>query len=483
MSTDVGALRAGDIFHGRYTVLRRIASGGMGAVYEVVHGGTQRRCALKLMLPSLVAHEGARARFQSEATMAARIGSEHIVDVYDAGVEERTGIPFLLMELLEGVELGALVKRNGPLSVPDILTLMQQAALGLSKSHAAGIVHRDLKPENLFVTRRDDGSLRLKILDFGIARMVAESGHATKHTSMLGTPAYMAPEQIDADAPLGPAADLFALAHVVYTMLVGEIYWEPEADLGPYKLVLKVIAGIPEPPSVRALRRRGIALSPGFDEWFGRATAKQPDQRFSSATAQVNALADLLKNVPPPSVEPPSITERILATLPSPGAPAMPQTEPMLQIRVQPGATIVGAGTTTMPVSSDPITRRIERPMPPRQKWMIAGGVAASFCVLLGIGLGIRSAASDSRTRAGDLGEASLSSAYPEVPAPPATGSTGLASSAPAPVPTASVSASATGLSTTSASTPGPTGSKTRIGGKPQPKPSNTSNPSVLDTP
>src|SRR5262249_18192237 len=143
-----GGLETGSTFHGRYEIARRIKAGGMGAVYEALDLETRRRRALKVMLPSIVSDPVMRARFKTEATVAAEVHSEHIVEVFDAGVDPETGTPFLVMELLEGEELAVVLKRRGRFLPREVVSLLGQTALALDKTHAAGIVHRDLKPEN-----------------------------------------------------------------------------------------------------------------------------------------------------------------------------------------------------------------------------------------------------------------------------------------------------------------------------------------------
>src|SRR4029077_21112745 len=134
--------------------------------------------------------------FHLEGRVTGDIESDHLVRISDAGVDDATGMPFLVMDLLRGEDLGATLKQRGPIPPAEAVTFLSQVALALDKTHAAGIVHRDLKPENLFVTRRDDGPPCVKILDFGIAKVIAQS-QATQHTTeAIGTPLYMAPEQI-----------------------------------------------------------------------------------------------------------------------------------------------------------------------------------------------------------------------------------------------------------------------------------------------
>jgi serine/threonine-protein kinase len=294
----VVSLSPGSTFHERYEVVRCIKAGGMGAVYEVIHKETRRRRALKLMLPTLLDNVDMRARFELEATVAADIESEHIVETFDAGVDGATGAPFLVMELLRGEDLAAMIARRGALPPGDAVRLLAQAASALDKTHAAGVVHRDLKPDNLFVTRRDDGSPKVKILDFGIAKVVSESGRPAAKTRVLGTPLYMSPEQVRGDGRIGPRADLHALAQIAFTLVVGKPYWAEEHDALPlYALMTKIVGGCEEPALARAARYGG-AVTPAFDGWFRRATRILPEDRFPSAATQIGALAEAL-GVPP----------------------------------------------------------------------------------------------------------------------------------------------------------------------------------------
>jgi serine/threonine-protein kinase len=289
------ALPAGTVFNGRYEIGRCLKAGGMGAVYEAVHLQTRKRRALKVMLPQIVGSPELRSRFELEARVTADIESEHIVETFDAGVDDATGAPFLVMELLRGEDLESVIARRGPRSAEETVTLLAQAALALDKTHAAGVVHRDLKPENLFLTTRDDGSPRLKILDFGIAKVVAQSAQTMKQTATIGTPLYMSPEQISGDGSIGPRSDVYALGHIAYALLVGEAYWETEERDAPsvYALWSKILAGPKDAATARAARRE-ITLPAAFDAWFARAVASAPGDRFESASALVAALADAL---------------------------------------------------------------------------------------------------------------------------------------------------------------------------------------------
>ncbi|WP_437746312.1 protein kinase [Sorangium sp. So ce1504] len=325
-----GTLADGTVFAHRYRVARLLAVGAMGSVYEVVHIETNRRRALKVMHAYLFQSEEMRSRFKREAQITADIESEYIVDVFDAGIDEATGMPFLVMELLRGEELGQRLKRLGRLPPGEVATYLQQTASALDRTHAASIIHRDLKPENLFVTQRDDGTPRMKILDFGVAKLLAEGGTAAGITRSLGTPIYMAPEQFRTDTKLTSAVDIYALGMIAYTLLVGTPYWSPEAlsanDVIAFALV--VVHGPQEPPVHRAMSQR-VVLPPSFDGWFARATAVDPAARFRLASEAAQALSELLVLAPASSGRSPRPTTPPWA-LASPSAHALATPAPAL---------------------------------------------------------------------------------------------------------------------------------------------------------
>lgn len=287
------SLGDGSLFAGRYVIVRRIGSGGMGAVYEVLHRETKRKRALKILLPVLVSDPDARARFAQEATITAEIESEYLVETFDAGVDAATGFPFIVMELLRGESLGERLAQGRRLTPPQVIEVLRQLASVLEKTHAAGIVHRDLKPDNLFMCARENGTVRIKVFDFGIAKIVQQASKS-RNTVNIGTPLYMAPEQIDGGR-IDRRADVYSLGHVAYELLTGESYWEDELRRAPSTLVLlKWMEGpMPEAPSVRA-QRKGVAVGPTFDAWFTRATARRPENRYGSATELVEALVAVL---------------------------------------------------------------------------------------------------------------------------------------------------------------------------------------------
>lgn len=289
-------LTIGSVFVERYRIERRIAAGGMGAVYEVVHLETNRRRALKVMHADYVSSDELRARFRQEARVAAEIESEHIVDVFDAGVDAATGMPFLVMELLRGEELGRYSKRTGPLPKEEVVRYLYETSLALDKTHRARIVHRDLKPANLFLCEREHGPPRVKVLDFGIAKVIKDFETKTNTTRPLGTPLYMAPEQFQLTSSIAPATDIFALGMIAFTLLAGKPYWHPESANAsePWAFVIHVATGPKESAVRRAWDEFGVELPAEFDEWFFRVTARDPIARFETAGEAICELARAL---------------------------------------------------------------------------------------------------------------------------------------------------------------------------------------------
>ena len=302
-ASDFDILAVGYVIEGRWRVSKCLMAGGMGAVYEAAHVRTGRRAAVKVMRPDLLESAEMRDRFRKETMLTASLESDHIVGVLDGGLDAASRSPFLVMELLRGNDLATEITEKDRLAVPDALAYLKQVAVGLDKAHEAGIVHRDLKPDNLFLTRRDRGAPCIKILDFGIAKVVAESMSAAKTTRALGTPVYMAPEQIRGEGTIGPSADIYALTHVAYALLVGHAYWQTEFDRlkNVYPLMLAIMGGLTEAPTARA-RVRGVELPPSFDAWMRRGAALDPLHRPDGAPALIEELEDALAGEVPPTV-------------------------------------------------------------------------------------------------------------------------------------------------------------------------------------
>jgi serine/threonine protein kinase len=272
---------------GKYRPLAIIGEGAMGVVYSVEHTLTGEHLALKVMTAHHGATRDAIERFKREARASAKIKSEHVVRVIDADVAPELGqAPYLVMDLLDGADLE---KASGdqPIEPSVVLEWLRQIARVLDKAHRLGITHRDLKPENLFLTHREDGAPLIKILDFGIAKIAAESSGTTQSGQILGTPLYMSPEQARGDAGLiGPSADLYALGLIAYKLLVGTPYWNANSVAG---IIGQVLYEPMPPPS-----SRGCWLGTEFDQWFLRACSRDSAHRFGSAVEEVETLAKVL---------------------------------------------------------------------------------------------------------------------------------------------------------------------------------------------
>jgi serine/threonine protein kinase len=295
VSVAPGTLVAGD-----YRIVSPLAQGGMGEVYVAEQLSTGKRRALKLMKADLVKVPGLLARFEQEARIGARITSEHVVEVVGAGVDASLGMPWLAMELLEGENLEAMLARRGPIPWPEARSLFSQIGHAVGAAHEAGVVHRDLKPENVFVARAQQVGVahRVKILDFGIAKLFEDAKSSNTGQLSLGTPRYMAPEQTGGQ-PITPATDVWALGLIAYRVLAGRYYWK-HADGAPGDTVMALMREILFEPLVPASRRAaeqgvgGRLPSHGFDAWFARSVAREPSARFPNARDAMNALDALL---------------------------------------------------------------------------------------------------------------------------------------------------------------------------------------------
>jgi eukaryotic-like serine/threonine-protein kinase len=284
----------GEIIAGRYELLRVLAQGGMGAIYEARNATTGKRCALKVLLSAqLEPGSPAVRRFLQEARASSAVESDHIVQVFDAGVEETTGAPYLVMELLRGEDLRALSKRLQHLPPELVARLALQAAIGLAKAHDAGIVHRDIKPANLFLTERDGGEFALKIVDFGIAKVRSNAGLESQESltasgQVIGTPAYMSPEQARGQADAGPDCDVWSLGIVMFELLSGHL---PYSSTTPLASLMAAIVTEAIPPLPRVAPWVPARLS----EIVARCTARDRRVRYRDAGELRDALLALCR--------------------------------------------------------------------------------------------------------------------------------------------------------------------------------------------
>lgn len=356
-------LKPGQIFAGRYRIERFLAHGGMGAVFVAEQIATELMVAVKVLFPHVLATTDAVDRFQLEARVAARVKSEHIVAVLDAGYDESTRLPFLVMELLSGQSLEDVVETSGPLGPHEAVIYLAQCASGLDRAHgykdrngeARPIVHRDLKPENLFLARRESGDPLVKILDFGIAKVLSDTANMSQE--LKGTPLFMAYEQASGQ-PITAQTDIWAFGLITFYLLTGKHYWRAAhaEERGLSALFAEVLTQRLEPASSRA-RQLGVepAWGADFDAWFGRCVHRDPAERFTSAGAAVVALAAALQvRLPLPAMGTTSVREGAL-----PDATA---------------ATLVAAGSSTV----DPVALQTEgRPRRSGPGRWLAASIAA----------------------------------------------------------------------------------------------------------
>lgn len=290
-------LVAGDLIAGDFRVVSPLRSGGMGAVYIVEQESVRRARALKVMHGEFVGDSDLVRRFVQEAQIAARIDSDHVVEVITAGFDEQRRLPYLVMELLEGENLAELIARHGRLGWSEANELFAQVCHALGAAHRAGIVHRDVKPENIFVarSRRTNAPFFVKILDFGIAKVIAEARVTSRSTGAVGSPLWMAPEQMERGDRIGPPADVWALGLVAYHALTGVYYWRcGAADANINALLKEVVLDPLAAASVRAAEQ-GVSngLPPGFDDWFATCVDRDPGRRFANARSAHTALGRL----------------------------------------------------------------------------------------------------------------------------------------------------------------------------------------------
>jgi serine/threonine-protein kinase len=270
----MSAVNAGDQL-GQYVVRREIGAGAMATVYEAEHVVLGKRVALKRMHPQLAVDATAAERFLREGKAATQIRSPHVVEVFDVG--SHGGVPYLIMELLEGRDLAVHLRETRRLPLRELADWMVPIAFAVHAAHEAGVIHRDLKPSNLFLARRG-GVVTPMVVDFGISRIGTElERDLTRSNVLLGTVAYMSPEQTRGGKNGTPLSDQYALGVVLYECVTG---FKPFQGSTPYALMHAIVSSTPRAPSAIV-----PGLPPAFDRVVSRAMHKDPRQRFSSVRA------------------------------------------------------------------------------------------------------------------------------------------------------------------------------------------------------
>ena len=276
-----GVYRAG-MRLGQLRLFRALGSGGMGSVWIAEHLGLHMPVAVKFLREQFLTCDGAVARMQREAAAAARIRSPHVVQIFDLQVTIE-GIPYIVMELLEGESLEDHLAWRGHLTLDETAAIVRQVGAALTKAHDLGIVHRDIKPENVFLL---DGEpeIFVKVLDFGVALDLSDrtGTRLTIDGALVGTPSFMSPEQMIGCEVIGPAADVWALGVVVYRCLTQSL---PYAGDNVAAIAIAVDRGPPEPASTYV-----PDLPPSIDAWLMRSLEPRPERRFRGGRGVPRAL-------------------------------------------------------------------------------------------------------------------------------------------------------------------------------------------------
>jgi serine/threonine-protein kinase len=375
--TEAAPIREGEILAGKYRVERILGSGGMGVVVAAVHVQLEQRVAIKFVRDEALGNQDAVQRFLREARAAVKLKSEHAAKVLDVGTLE-SGAPYMVMEYLEGSDLGAVLSDHGSLTVTAATEWIIQACEAIAEAHAMGIVHRDIKPQNLFLARTVGGQPKVKVLDFGVSKSLSTSGAGslTQTRAMLGSPLYMSPEQMRSSRDVDARADVWALGVVLFELLTKR--WPFEAESMP-ELCLKVVT---DPPVAITSLRPDVPRV--LVEVIERCLEKDPARRYANAAE----LASALEPLAPPASR--AIAERARLAM---GSSPHITTGPAGQVSVVPSSAISGphpvadglANTAATPATWD------SRNQPPavakksgRGLWI---GVAAAVLVVGVVGV------------------------------------------------------------------------------------------------
>jgi len=368
-------LAPGTILLGKYRIDELIGTGGMGNVVRASHLYLHQPFAIKILLPQMAESDSTKQRFLREAQATVRLKSEHSARVWDVGTMP-DGAPFMVMEFLDGNDLNQILRHHGPQAPAIVVDLMLQACEGISEAHALGIIHRDIKPSNFFITRRPDGSMLLKILDFGISKTPVGYEELTGTQTVIGTPSYMAPEQMKSGRSADVRSDIWSIGVVMYQLLTGRPPFSGESYA---ELVLKV--GLEAPAPIP------IPLPTGLSEVMLRCLEKDPNLRFQN-------VGELARMLAPYATDPISAAQAA-------GSAARILQQRGAQLGMQ-GSPLTAGGGLATPIPIHP-AQLTPRSWPPSQAtslsqgagqvtlrtrsnrgWLIAG--VTSLCVVAGAG-------------------------------------------------------------------------------------------------
>lgn len=292
VSTDIKARRdldlVGQVLKDRYRIIDSLGRGGFGAVFraEDLEQGTV--CAVKALRPALIESTEMYNRFRREAQLPSSMGHPNIVDILDSG-KSPEGVPFFVMEYLEGEDLGAILRRLGPLPWRRVFKIALQLCSALAAAHQAGILHRDVKPENVFVVAGPSDDF-VKVLDFGIAKRTNREGSIiTRVGAFIGTPEYMSPEQATGDE-LDHRVDIYGVGILIYQLIVGEVPFKSKDELEVLNMHAKT------PPVRPSVANPHVRLPPEAESLILRALAKRREDRFQTALEMATAMSMVLSD-------------------------------------------------------------------------------------------------------------------------------------------------------------------------------------------
>lgn len=376
---DVPLVTAGDIVAGKYRVDRVLGRGAMGVVVAARHEELGQKVAIKLLNPDVSASDDGRERFLREARAAAKLESDHVARVFDVGTFGNNNA-YLVMEHLEGSDLEKYLDTHGRLPIEETVDYVLEALEALAHAHAHGMVHRDIKPSNLFLTERMDGTRRVKILDFGISKTESGLGVSTPGVStltsphaVLGSPAYMAPEQIRSSKNVDQRADIWSVGVMMYELVTGKSPFLGES-IGD--TLSRVITSRPEP--IKSLRPDAPpALVAAIDRCL------EPDERnrFQNVAELANALAPLASNRTKDL--PPRITRVLVMNAVAPPPRAIVPSDPGALVNVS-AETLAAPDMTTSKGTQITATSSAMRTESPRSN-RVFGALAALVILLVAV--------------------------------------------------------------------------------------------------
>jgi eukaryotic-like serine/threonine-protein kinase len=276
----------GKVLSERYRIVKKIGEGGMGAVYQAEHALIEKKIALKILFQDLTRRPDLIARFLQEAKSASRIGHENVIDISDFG-QSPDGLVFIAMEYLDGQDLGKALKKSGAMEWERARPILMQITKGLRAAHGNGIIHRDMKPENVYLVQREGRADFVKVLDFGIAKIInpdESGGPALTQTGMIfGTPEYMSPEQAQGSTP-DHRVDVYAVGCIMYHMLTGSVPFTADNFMG---ILTKHLLEAAVPPRKR---RPDLPIAPDVEAICMKAMDKDRDKRYADMDAFYRAL-------------------------------------------------------------------------------------------------------------------------------------------------------------------------------------------------